>query len=152
MRVFIRGAAMASSSSSWFSGKRPCDALIFEQALQNAKTSVLLNEWLDGKLDERFKATEVNLNEQMEINFDTFFDKMEGKLSDRNEVVEILRDSKQLLEERVQLLEAEINDRNTRLLGLSGANAFNKFLGNHNTELKDRIKQLEQMVFKPVDQ
>lgn len=137
---------------SWYASsgpKRSCESLLFEQALQNPKLMALVNEWLDTKLDERFKEAEFNLNdrfERMEIAFDALIDKLDTKLNDRGEVVELLKEAKLTLEDRVQLLEAEINDRNTRLLGLSGANAFNKFVSNHNAELKDRIKQLEQLV------
>ncbi len=134
--------------------------------------SAALGEFVDTKLDNRFKQRDETLNvrfEQSDAGFEGRMGKLEGRfegrldkmdakwdgrfeqvsirLDARSELLDMFKESKQSTDERIVKLEALIEDQTAQLIGMSGLLAANRFLESSNAELKHKIEQLEMLAF-----
>ena len=119
------------------------DRVVFEQALQNPRTSVILNDWLDKRLDERLGGLDAkweqrfkDLDAKWELRFEKLdakwelrFEKMdakwelrfrdlEAKLDSKLDIVELLKEQNRSQTERLTKLQAQFDAKNEEIISL----------------------------------
>jgi hypothetical protein len=124
--------------SSWLSYS--CEELCLSQALQNPRASAALNEWLDAKLDAKFRL----FDEKLEARFAQIRD------CEKSALLDMSKSANELQAKKIANLEVVISEQSVRLQEMQGVVAVNKYLETHNAELKRKVEQLERVFFKGV--
>jgi uncharacterized coiled-coil protein SlyX len=105
---------------------------VFEQALQNPRASVILNDWLDKRLDEklgvldakweqRFKESDAKWEqrfEKLDSKWEQRFEKLESKLDSKFELVEHLKEQNKSQAERLAKLQDHLDAKNEELIAI----------------------------------
>jgi hypothetical protein len=119
------------------------ELIVLEQALQNPRTSVILNDWLDKKLDEklgvldakweqRFKELDAKwelrfkeMDAKWELRFEKLdskwelrFKELEDKLDKRLNIVEMLKEQNRSQEEKLTKLQNQFDAKNDEIIAL----------------------------------
>jgi hypothetical protein len=104
------------------------DLIVFEQALQNPGTSVILNDWLDKKLDEklglwdakweqRFKELDAKWEQRFkesDAKWEQRFKELEAKL----DITELLKEQNRSQAERLTKLQEQFDAKNEEIISI----------------------------------
>ena len=139
---------MVSYLLSWLPLRPSLDSsemYLFEQALQNPKTCVPLNEWMDAKLDGRFKQMDAKIDsklEKFEGRVDARFQKIETMMDQKFGMLDFLKETNQVADAKVVRLEAVIDAQNVQLRDMGEVDVLRKL----NQAADAKIAKLESVI------